>query len=374
MASIKEIISSINKENVVLSESSSASYGRPERLSMWNMTRSRLAPVMATIPLDNPQGYIFGKARKISDKSALEFSRDGLYFSMIELGKTYQPGEVFQVAQGVFEAVEEIKFAQDTSDFELQYQVETALARGKIKYHMVESTFSVQKLLVTAYSTYTKTEITQELLQDIESAYAIDLVKDALVSSAAERMNKEMVRFMLHTAAKDSDFEVSEAKDYKDARTMARRIQEAASKITQDTGNIANWVMCSPNVYALLSTSGLLDNEFLGDLEVIKDMYFAPKDKEYFLVGFVHEADDSDHNGDQLGKFEVGSYVLTPYVEDFHKVLATESMSSIQGSQLRYSISVAPYGDMEKDVKSGDNMELHAGKNTNARLVDVVFK
>lgn len=356
----------------VISESSTSGYGTPERLSMWNMTRSHLAPVMAIIPLDKPQGYVFGKARQIEGKSALEFSRDGEYFERLVLDKSYVKDDIFQFSSGVYDVVEEFTIAADTSDFEVANIIESMLASGAIVHHMVESTFSLEKLMVTAASTYTRCAITQELMQDIESSYGIDLMRDALVASASERMNKEMVRFMLETAKADAPFAMKNDGDYKDARSLARAIQDSASNIQIDTGNEATWVMMSPKVYSILSTSGLIDDGFLGDLEVLKDMYFAPKDKEYFLVGFVHEADDSDHAGDQFEKFQVGSYVLAPYVQEFHRVLATESMAEVQGSQLRFAISVAPYGGMDKKV-AGDNALQHAGKNTNARLVEVTL-
>lgn len=338
-----------------------SSDSRGDKLAIYNLLRERLMPGLVSVqPLNNPIGNIFGKTRTISNKSALEFAQNGEFYEAL-VPKTYVKDDVFAYKNAVYKVLKEITF-ETKDDFFVDIDVNDAFNTGYIEHLMYYTSFGVGKLNVSAHSMYTHIKVSQEFLQDVDAAFGASLVDDALVHSASELLNKRFVHFAQKTAVPGEQFNV-QTSDYSTARNLAQAIQAEALKVKKATGNECNWVLCSEKVFSLLSISGLIDADgFLGELDVRFDEFYSKEDSEYFLVGFAHDFKD--------GEYQRASYVWCPYVNDILSVLDTSSMHEHRAVQIRGSISVAPY---DSELQAGDVMELHLGKNKNARVSTVVF-
>lgn len=353
-----------------LNESSVAVQATPEKLKLYNLIRGRLLGIVATNPISSPEAYVFGKTRTISGVNALEYSQDTDTENYVS-NVFYNTGEKFKFADTIF--VVKRPFTLTFADeFELKTKVYALEQQDFIEVDQLSAEFGISKLAVIASNQKSVLNITNDLLHDVDYIYGRSVLNDALADTAAERVNRAAVRLLESSAVLGPGFSVI-AGDYKEARSLAGRIQDEAQKVIRDTGNVPTYVFVTPRTYSLLSQSGLIDKGWLGDLEVIQSRYYHTEGYEYFIVGFARNLDDRGEHEDTIGDapYEYGSVIFAPYVDQLIDVIDTENFSSNFLMQMRFGMSVAPYKE-EKSYVLG-NSPVHFAQNLNARRVDLSF-
>lgn len=355
-----------------LNESAVAVTGTPEKTVIYQMIRRAVLPsVLAEVRTDKPNAVVFGKFRKIEDKNALEFSKDGVFFNALQTDFDYGAGSEFQYAQSVYVVNSAFRIDSSVAQFDIINRLLEAVQTGKLEYKQMNSAFGISKLATESSARRTVLSITQELIQDINSVYGPEmagaLVRDCLVSSSSEIINKDAIEFIWKTCAKAENFEVK-TYDYETARALVQKIHETANRVTDATGNKCTWALVHPDVAAFIEQSGLVDDGFIGELELVSSNFFTTR--RSVVVGFRRDVEDGDY--EEKPEFMMGSYIFLPFVEQMISVLDTENMSDNLLLDTRYSISCAPYKD-EKAFLRGDVAEYHIDANVNAfgfELVD----
>lgn len=355
-----------------LNESSVTSNGLPARAELYNLIRGKMLNIYATNPIDVPRAKVFGKIRTIDAVSALEYSQKSDSEPYVST-KSYTKGEEFKFLQTIY--VVNHDFEIDVSDkFLLVDQIDALEDRGFISVKQLAAEFGVSSLTVVASNQKSTVAYTQEFLEDLEASFSRKLLMDSLSDSASERINREMVRFMEDTSAVANSFIVT-ANDYNEARMLASRIVQEARQVQKDTGNVVTYALVTPGVEALLAQSGLIDVDgFIHGIEIVSTRWYHVKDKEYVILGFSRDQDDVGDNEDSIGDapYKFGSIILCPYHEDLIEAIDVESMTGHIMVQRRFGLSVAPYQKETKTVLGGD-VQVHAGKNLNARIINVEF-
>lgn len=354
-----------------LNESSVTSNGVPARTELYNLIRGKMLNIYATNPIDVPRAKAFGKIRTIDAVSALEYSQKSDSEPYVST-KSYTKGEEFKFLQTIY--VVNHDFEIDVSDkFLLVDQIDALEDRGFISVKQLAAEFGVSSLTVVASNQKSTVAYTQEFLEDLEASFSRKLLMDSLSDSASERINREMVRFMEDTSAVANSFIVT-ANDYNEARMLASRIVLEARQVQKDTGNVVTYALVTPTVEALLAQSGLIVNGFIHDIEIVSTRWYSTEGKEYIILGFSRDQDDVGDNEDSIGDapYKFGSIILCPYREDLIEAIDVESMTGHIMVQRRFGLSVAPYQKETKTVLGGDT-EYHAGKNLNARIINVEF-
>lgn len=357
-----------------LNESAVAVQGTPEKTVIYQMIRRAVLPsVLAEVRTTKPNAVVFGKFRKIEDKDALEFSKDGVFFNALQTDFDYGAGSEFQYAQSVYVVKSAFRIDSSVTQFDIVNRLLEAVQSGKLEYKQMKSAFGISKLATESSARRTVLSITQELIQDINSVYGPEmagaLVRDCLVSSSSEVINKDAIEFIWKTCAKADNFEVK-VYDYETARALVQKIHQTANRVTDATGNKCTWALVHPDVAAFIEQSGLVDDGFIGELELVSSNFFTTR--KSVVVGFRRDVEDGDY--EEKPEFMMGSYIFLPFVEQMISVLDTENMSDNLLLDTRYSISCAPYKD-EKTFLRGDVAEYHLDANVNAfgfELVDYV--
>lgn len=353
------------KASSTLNESAVAVDAVPEKTVIYQMIRRAVMPkVLAECRLKTDQGVVFGKFRKIGGVNALEYTKDGAVVASLARDFDYGVDSEFQYAQSVYVVKGPFRVESDVSDFDLTVRLQQEVQRGVLEFKQVEGSFGISKLVTAASSRRTRLSATQELLQDIDSVYgegmAQALIRDCLVSSASEIINKDAIDFIWKTCAKTDNFIVKEY-DYGTARALVQKIHQAANKVTDATGNKCTYVLAHPDVIAFIEQSGLVDDGFIGGLELVSSNFFTTA--RSVVVGFRRDVEDGDF--EEKPEFMMGSYIWMPYINELVSAVDTQSMTDNIGVVTRYSISVAPYKE-EKTFVRGDDVNKHLDANVNA--------
>lgn len=361
----------IKRQNMQLHESSLGDTGLPEKGTLYNLIRGKLLQIHATNPISKPESYVFGKIRTISDVPALEYSQNSITENSVE-EKYYIPGEKFRFLDTVY-VVQKPFTPSFTNMFELKNLIYTLTESGYIDVDIVTAEFGISKLGVVANNQKSAVAASQEFIQDLEAVYGRGLLEDSIATTAAERINRSMVRLLEQTSVQIEHQVATE--NYEEARSFVGKLIQEASFIQRDTGNTATYIFCTPRVEALIRQSGLVDvYGFIGELEVISTRYYHASGEEYAILGFARDEDDRGEDKDTRGDapYVYGSIIFAPYLEEFVDILDVENMSQNIMIQSRFGLSVAPYQEEKTWVLGGDVI-YHSGKNLNARKVNVRF-
>lgn len=365
-----------NQLNTSLTESSVTVPGRPAFTKIYNIIRGKLLQnIVAINPVSQPVAAVFGKTRTIDSKNALAFSQEE-ETAEFQMDHQYSIDDTFMFRQGLYIVKRPFTIVNAPVQSMIE-QLTDLLDDGTIEPAIVETGFGVSKLMITPSPVMTAVRVSQELLQDVEHTYGSSLVTDALTDSVAERINRSVVRFLEKTAVQTEEFTAFDIHpEYESARVLADRIIREAAEIQKDTGNVATYALVTPDVEAFLRQSGLIDSDgFLGELEIVSTRFYHSQLLNYVIIGFVRDADDIGDDVDTVGEkpFEYGSCILCPYQSAFVDIKDVHDFSENLMVQARYSVSVAPY-ENTKESKAGDIASLHAGKNLNARRIDVTIR
>lgn len=356
-----------------LNENAVSSVGVPARTELYNLIRGKMLGIMATNPINVPEGYVFGKIRTINSVPALEYSQESNTEAAVAT-KSYTQGEEFRFLETIYVVNRDFDI-DTTNQFLLKEQIYTLEQRGYISVKQIASEFGISKLGIVANNQKTTIDVTQEFLQDLDATYGRGLLFEAISDTVSERINRAMVRLLESTSAVANSFIVT-ANDYNEARMLASRIVQEARQVQKDTGNVVTYALVTPGVEALLAQSGLIGVDgFIHGIEIVSTRWYHAKDKEYVILGFSRDQDDAgEEDVDTVGDapYKYGSIIYAPYIEEMTDVLDVESMSQNIQFQTRFGLSVAPYQKETKWVLGGDE-EYHAGKNLNARIINVEF-
>ena len=253
-----------------------------------------------------------------------------------------------------------------------------------------DANLKIDRWKIEARTRKLKSSVTNEFMQDITASgfNGADVIRDMLATEIADEVNKDIMHKLQTVSTRHASAGVDSgiyyagaaADDPTKGRTLYRIVCEMARAVHAETAFEATYVLCSPKVAALLSSSGWLKgdqnmkNLYTGVLVDGLRVYVDAVSKfDYVVVGTKQSKGGMDN---------VGSLFYTPYidVDGVGNTLTTAIDSkSLQPSYMaltRYGLSVNPYTTKDGDsgqIHQGDEWNELAGKSKYSRFVGVVF-
>lgn len=317
--------------------------------------------------------------------------------------KTFAKDDVFKYQSVIYQAIDTVDFANMGGGDDIDTQLGIALMLNKVRIvsdagevsameyiEPSEAKLKLDRWKIEARTRKLKSAVTQEFMQDIQASgfNGEDVVRDLLAIEIADEVNKDIMHklqtvSMRHASAGVESgiyYAAPASDDPTKGRTLYRIVCEMARAVHADTAFEATYVLCSPKVAALLSSSGWIKgdpdmkNLYAGILADGLKVYVDAVSKfDYVLVGTKQTKGDLEN---------VGSLFYTPYVDvdgagnTLTTVVDPKSLQTSYMAMTRYGLSVNPYttkdGDTEQ-VHQGDEWNALAGKSKYSRFVGVVF-
>ncbi|QPI17875.1 capsid vertex protein [Pectobacterium phage POP12] len=321
----------------------------------------------------------------------------------LDTSKLYQPKEVFKVDSTdiVYEVVKAVDIGTLSTDEKeaifkaviLGYIRMASEAAEPSKYEtsadIASSTFSMDRWSIPVRTRKFKTELTVELLQDLEANQfdAEAVVDDVLGTVASEEINKDIIqtlitvskRYDVDGVSEEAIIDMSGTTFYDGDAEVGRKIYHIAldmgQEINRETSFEGTYVLCSPRIAAALGSSGWMnenDDEHPLATGILRNGYLVYVDTtapfDYMIVGCKYDLGEMDH---------VGSLFYTPYTEadSAGSIKISIEPASLQPKiaiMLRYGLSVNPYtspNDADERLVQGDDWTSLAGKSKYSRII-----
>lgn len=219
----------------------------------------------------------------------------------------------------------------------------------------VETNFKFDRWTVPVRSRKLKTNVSVELMQDLEANKldGVGVIDDVLSTMISEDINKDIIQTLISVSRRYKVEGISpngiiDLTSSIDApiigRTLYQQACEMKNHMLRTTSYEATYVLCTTRVAAMLEASGwmysnddpLSAGTLRNGLLVFVDTVSA---FDYLITGCKHYVNDVEH---------VGSLFYSPYAEaddlGAYKIINdSESLQPSVGILLRYGLSVNPY-------------------------------
>lgn len=385
---------------------------RPELVSLTravnNLIYHELVAVQET---DLPVATLFGVKYR-NPNGDMTFSSAATYSGRIsgrtdiddvDMAKAYVKGDLFKhdTTDVVYEVVAPVTLTpldadKDTAIMKAVFQSKIRLvseAADTSKYEtsddIASTSFQMDRWNIPVRSRKFKTEMTVELMQDLEANQfeADGVIEDILGTVASEEVNKDIIQTLITVSKRynvtgtitDGIFDAT-ALYAKDAPALGRTLYQFACEMGQEmnrtTSFDATYVLCSARVTGLLGASGWLhetDEEHPLAAGRLNNGYYVYTDTnspfDYIMTGCKYDLGDMDH---------VGSLFFAPYTEadEAGSIKVSVDPASLQPKVailMRYGLSVNPYtaeNDSDRLIK-GDDWTNLAGKSKMSQIVGI---
>lgn len=420
MSNIKVMADLINESTTTADNSN----GRPSLLAITRATTQLIyQDLVATQPTSQPLAALYG-LKYLNPLGKLSFVTGATFSGAIgtqerktipELSTAnkdgFVKGDYFTFDDVVFKALSDDPFAGST-ETELFDLVSEANAASTIRMvpdaantehfespnsEISEAGFEIRKWQSQTKSRKFKTEVTHELLQDMDSNgfNSKEMIYDLLATQMAEEVNKDILqslvtvsrRFKVDGVSPKGVLDLSvKGSSVEQARELYRYMCEMNASIQRNTSYSATYAVASSRVAAVLASSGwltvkddqpdsaygVLNNGIVlycdnnspidyvvvgvkanyGEDELIGSLFYAP-----YSNGLGPDADPTDH---------VGAYTV---LNDSHNMQPKIAL------MLRYALCVNPYtmgiDDAQAKVIDTSNMDNFAGQSDMSMLLGV---
>lgn len=387
--------------NDLISESSASGdvdMGRPQLLAMTHAVNALIyTDLVAIQETSKPIANLFG-LRYLNRDGDMSFRTPATYSGMygdrkdvtdeLKASKTsFAAGDVFKYEKVIYQAIEAVNLPDLGGGDDLGLQLNIALMLNKVrivsdagetgKMEFVEpseSKLSLDKWKIEVRTRKLKSEVTHEFMQDaVANGFnGEEMIRSLLATELSEEINRDIVQKLQTVSVRHESpntksgiyYAGGASDDPAKGRTLYRIVCEMARMVHAETAYEATYVVCSPMVAALLSSSGWLKgdpsmaNLYSGVLADGMKVYVDPVTRfDYVVVGTKQSAGGMDN---------VGSLFYSPYAAAdgagaFTVTNAVENLQPRFMTMSRYGLSVNPY-----TVKDGDTDQIHAGDDWNA--------
>lgn len=369
--------------------------------------------LVATQATKSPISTLFG-VRYLNQSNEMTFRTPATYGGMygdradvtleLSVGNTkFNGGDVFKYQNVIYQAISDVDLADFGGGDDIDAQLGISQMLNKVRImsdagktsdmeyiEPSEASLKIDRWKIEARTRKLKSSVTEEFLKDITASgfNGEDVIRDMLAVEISDEINKDIMHKLqtVSTRHESAGLEhgiysaASASDDPTKGRTLYRIVCEMARAIHADTAFEATYVLCSPKVAALLSSSGWLKgdtqmkNLYTGVLVDGLRVYVDPVSKfDYVIVGTKQSSGDLEN---------VGSLFYTPYLEvddvgaSMIQTLDPKSLQPNYMTMTRYGLSVNPYttkdGDNEQ-IHQGDDWNSVAGKSKYSRFCGVVF-
>ncbi|MGL4523031.1 MAG: hypothetical protein ACRCWQ_10810 [Bacilli bacterium] len=332
-------------------------------------------------------GGLYGDRSKVT----LELSSNLLSFAK---------DDVFKYQSVVYQAIEAVNLQDLGGGDDIDKQLALALMINKVRImsdagetgtmeyiEPSESMLTINRWKIEAKTRKLKSEVSHEFIQDLKAngLDADNVIRQMLAHEIADEINRDVmqklqtvsIRHVSPTTASGIYFAGGSTDDPIKGRTLYRIVAEMARQLQSETSFDATYVLCSPRVAGLLTSSGWLKGDptmrrlYAGTLTDGLKVYVDTVSRfDYLVVGTKQTMDELE---------SIGSLFYTPYVEQddvgFTIVNSPEDLQPRYMCMARYGLSVNPYttSTENEQINAGDNWNELAGKSKYSRFVGVVF-
>jgi hypothetical protein len=385
--------------------------GRPQLLSVTRAVNALIYKDLVAIQkTELPSATLYG-LRYLNEAGDMTFVTQATYAGqygdrtaitkITEASSSVKTGDIFVYGTDVFEAILDSNIMDENGDT-LTDKVHVCLMKNIIRlasdaavvdYHergdkIQEIDFSLDRWTVDTRTRKYKTQVTDELISNLNSNQldGSAIVYDMLATTISEEINKDIVQ-KLQTVSKrhvsaitpEGILDVTAlADDPTQSRQVYRIVSDMAYGILGETTFESTYVLCTPNIAALLSASGWMRgdpnmvNLYAGVLTNGIKVYIDSNTKfDYIVVGTTQESNELE---------KIGSLFYSPYVDvdeagTYQVVVDPSDMQSRYTATARYGLSTNPYSatdDTENQLYDGDDWINLAGKSKYSRFVGLV--
>ncbi|AFL47751.1 head vertex protein [Acinetobacter phage ZZ1] len=400
------------------------SLARPALLSLTRATTKLIyQDLVASQPTDQPLAALYG-IKYLNPNKELTFLTGATYGGQYGVGDresmpilsnankdSFKKGDLFIFQNVVFKVLKDAPF-DGTTETELFDIVSEANAASTVRMapeaadvmkfethnaEIAEAGFVVNKWQAEVKSRKLKTELTVELIQDMEANgfNAPEMIEDILATQMAEEVNKDVMQSLVTVSKRFKVAGVSDkgvldlstvGSSVEQARNLYRYICEMNASIQRQTSYSATYVVATSRVAALLASSGWMNQQddqpdaaygtLLNGLHVYCD---NNSPVEYVIVG-VKDTYGSD---EMIGSLFYAPYTegLSPEADPTDHVGAYTVINDASSLQpkiallLRYALCVNPYtmglDDSEARVIDASDMDQFAGQSDMSVLLGV---
>lgn len=354
--------------------------GRPALVGLTRAVNNLVfSDIVAVQPTSQPTSTLFG-IKYMTPHGDQIFETSATYggaanqamrasIAIANLQTNYKAGDVFKSNADVVYEVVKPGTLPLASEGNLQKSINRAVVTGQVRFKaeaapaeqyqrqdevISECNFSIDRWTAPVRTRKLKTDVTVELMQDMEANQldAENLVDDVLATFISDEINKEITQTMIAvshryktTQSQEGILDLSAQMDAPgQARTIYQYICDMAGQMQRTTSFNATWVLCSARVAGLLASSGwmvynenpLSEGVLKNGLEVYSD---ATTSFDYMIVGCKHSISDLEH---------VGSLFYSPFTEAdeagaIRVVVDPDSLQPKLMIMARYSLSVNPF-------------------------------
>lgn len=402
--------------NELIQESSvtgAADMGRPQLLAMTHAVNALIyADLVATQSTSKSIATLFG-LRYLNRDGDMSFRAPATYGgtygdrALVDKELTadntaFAKGDVFKFDKVIYQAIDDINMTDMGGGDDILVQLSLALMLNKVRIvsdagetgemefaQPSESKLALDRWKVELRTRKLKSEVTHEFIQDIK-ANGFDgekMIRDMLATEIAEEINRDVMQ-KLQTVSTRHNTDTTKngiyyaggtTDDPAKGRTMYRIVCEMARAVHSETSFEASYVLCSPRVAALLSSSGWMKgdtnmaNLYSGVLSDGLKVYVDPVTRfDYVIVGTKQNTGDMEN----VGSLFYSPYTATDGAGQFTFAHAVEDLQPRIMAMTRYGLSVNPYtteGEDTEQVYAGDDWNSLAGKSKYSRFCGVVF-
>lgn len=309
--------------------------------------------------------------------------------------KTYDVDDMFKVKDSVYKVVDSVTFASVDTDGSV---ILDAIIKGKIRQFgdvaptsyfendnavISDAKFTIDKWKMHVGTRKLKTDMTVELLQDMEAMglKSAEVVDECLASLISADVNKDFFQKLITVSKRyntetmvEGLIDISDESDAVQGRLLYRYICDMNAYIQRTTLFNGTYIACTPRVAGILSSSGWAKESKTPEADYTlqngMDVYVDTNNPfDYVLVGMKHEF------GDSLD--QVGSLYFAPYEESGGEtgiatiIIDPSSLQPKISVMLRYALSVNPYtlapeidedGNRKTQEVKGDEWDKLVGK------------
>ena len=316
---------------------------------------------------------------------------------------SFSKDDVFKYNNIIYQAIESFNMSDLGGGADLDKQLAIALMINKVRIMSdagevsameyvapSDANLKIDRWKSNARTRKLKSSVTSEFLQDIKASgfNGEAVIRDMLATEIADEVNKDIMHKLQTVSTRHVSAGVDSgiyyagaaADDPTKGRTLYRIVCEMVRQVHADTAFEATYVLCSPKVAALLSSSGWLkgdkdmQNLYTGVLvDGIRVYVDAVSKFDYVLVGTKQSKGDME---------TVGSLFYTPYIDvdgvgnTLTTVVDSQNLQPNYMAITRYGLSVNPYTTKDNDneqIHEGDDWNALAGKSKYSRFVGVIF-
>lgn len=391
-----------------------AALPRPQLVALTRAVNALIyTDLVATQSTQSPIATLFGM-RYLNADSEMTFrtpatyggihgDRSAITKELSASESSFGKDDLFKYQNVIYQAIVVVNFADLGGGDDIDKQLSIALMLNKVRIvsdagevsemeyiEPSDATMTIDRWKIEARTRKLKSTVTHEFLQDITASgfNGEAVIRDLLATELSDEVNKDIMHKLQTVSTRHASAGVDSgiyyaapaADDPTKGRTLYRIVCEMARAVHADTAFEATYVLCSPKVAALLSSSGWLKGDqnmknlhtgiLVDGLKVYVD---AVSKFDYVVVGTKQSKGDLEN---------VGSLFYTPYIDvdgagnTLTTVVDPKSLQPSFMTMTRYGLSVNPYTTKEGDatqIHQGDEWNELAGKSKYSRFVGVMF-